>query len=333
MAFDPSATPLDEIHWRAPIKAEGGLHNNSVLYYFAESPFFDKTSNNEVVFQQGLNNQHMWQYLETREAFESRLRSMSGLEFIVAQEPAETGPGAGTGIWVINKQTRRKRQGEDDEVIVHATYFLDGENIYIAPTLADILSSRIAAISNSIEKILPIANSVQTWTPAQGRVYQAPTSQQAGTASGTGKNRDASKDGTPMLEGMSKAAPAAAMASINTPPDMSLVEESLMIHERYGGDYMDENPITGKPGDFHLSSTGRKDKHPQQPGGGAARNAAPLTLKDAALPALDTKVGGDGNANNPLAKNANTGKETKSPKTPGLPKPKRRKSKIGSTPS
>jgi mediator of RNA polymerase II transcription subunit 6 len=148
MAFDPEASagpPLDEIQWRAPPQFEGGIHSNSVLYYFSESPFFDKTSNNEVVFQQGLNNPNMTQFLATRELFEGRLKSMSGLEFIVAQEPAETGPGAGTGVWVINKQTRRKRQGEEDEVTVHATYFIVGGNIYMAPSLADIISSRIAS--------------------------------------------------------------------------------------------------------------------------------------------------------------------------------------------
>jgi mediator of RNA polymerase II transcription subunit 6 len=146
MAFDPAANtgpPLDEIQWRAPPEFDQGIHSNSVLYYFAQSPFFDKTSNNELVFGQGLNNPGMTQFLATRELFEGRLKTMSGLEFIVAQEPAETGPGAGTGVWVINKQTRRKRQGEEDKIEVHATYFIVGENIYMAPSLADIISSRI----------------------------------------------------------------------------------------------------------------------------------------------------------------------------------------------
>lgn len=135
--------PLDEIQWRTPPPFEGGVHNNSVLYYFALSPFYDKTSNNEVLFQQGLNNANMTQYLATRELFEGRLKTMSGLEFVVAQEPAETGPNAGTGIWVINKQNRRKRQGEEDEVTVLGTYFISGENIYMAPSLSDILNSRL----------------------------------------------------------------------------------------------------------------------------------------------------------------------------------------------
>ncbi|KAK0626510.1 MED6 mediator sub complex component-domain-containing protein [Immersiella caudata] len=314
MAFDPGASagpPLDEIQWRTAPNFEGGVHSNSVLYYFAESPFFDKTSNNEVVFQQGLNNPNMTQFLATRELFEGRLKSMSGLEFIVAQEPAETGPGAGTGVWVINKQTRRKRQGEEDEVTVHATYFIVGENIYMAPSLADIISSRIATIANSISKVLPIADEVQTWSPATGRTYQTATPAEK-------PSKHEGKEPTPMPDGSFKNP--AASKTTNANLDTRLILESLRIHQRYGSEYMDENPITGKPGEFHLSSTGRKEKLP------VSKNPLALGLK-ADLPALNTsaKV-----TENPLAKGA---KETKSPKTPNMGKPKRRKSKVAVTPS
>jgi mediator of RNA polymerase II transcription subunit 6 len=102
--------------------------------------------------------------------------------------------------------------------------------------------------------------------------------------------------------------------------DARLAEESLTLHLRYGGEYMDLNPITGQPGSFHLSSTGRKDNK-NILSVAATANDEPLTLKDAGLPQLDTKAAA---ADNPLSK----GKETKSPRT-GAPKPKRRKSKGG----
>lgn len=121
----------------------GGLHTNTILFYFAESPFFERTSNNAVILSQAMNNMSMYHHIQTREAFEARLRTMAGLEFMVGEEPAETGPGAGTGVWVIRKQTRRKVYDEEDELTVHASYFVVGENIYMAPTLSDILSSRI----------------------------------------------------------------------------------------------------------------------------------------------------------------------------------------------
>lgn len=144
---NPNQPPLDEIQWRSPpavANLPGGLHSNTILFYFAQSPFFELTSNNNVLWQQAHSNQAMWQYIENREAFEGRLKTMSGLEYMVGEEPAETGPGMGTGVWVIRKQTRRKRYQEEDEITVHASYFVVGENIYMAPTLADILASRIA---------------------------------------------------------------------------------------------------------------------------------------------------------------------------------------------
>ncbi|KAK4110800.1 MED6-domain-containing protein [Canariomyces notabilis] len=315
--------PLDEIQWRAPPDFEQGIHSNSVLYYFAQSPFFDKTSNNEVVFQQGLNNPNMTQFLATRELFEGRLKTMSGLEFVVAQEPAETGPGAGTGVWVINKQTRRKRQGEEDEIIVHATYFIVGENIYMAPTLGDIISSRIASISSSIAKPLPIAASIQSWSASLGRVYQTPT---GGTQTTTGTKTQ--REATPL--------PPSNKPTASNQPSPRFLEEALAIHHQFGEQYMDENPITGKPGEFHLSSTGRKGPAVNLSAAAAANLKKPTLLP--ALPTLNTKLA----AENPLA-GGKAGKETKSPRTPGgsatgggsgLQKGKKRKgSKAVATPS
>lgn len=155
MANATSGPPLDEVQWKgdAAIMEEFGpygIHSNTVLFYFKYSPFYDNTSNNEVLFQQGLVNRDMAQFLSTRELFEGRLNTMSGLEFRVAQEPAESGPGKGTGVWVINKQTRQKRQGQEDEITVHSTYFIVGLNVYMAPTVFDIISGRVVRISLSL---------------------------------------------------------------------------------------------------------------------------------------------------------------------------------------
>jgi mediator of RNA polymerase II transcription subunit 6 len=137
--------PLDEIVWRSPewAMSMGGIHDNSVLFYFAQSPFFDQTSNNAILYSQAMYNQNMLPIIQTRAAFQGRLQTMSGLEFIVAQEPAEMAPGTGTGVWVIRKQTRRKRQPEEDEITVHSSYYLVGENIYMAATVGDIISNRL----------------------------------------------------------------------------------------------------------------------------------------------------------------------------------------------
>lgn len=109
--------------------------------------------------------------------------------------------------------------------------------------------------------------------------------------------------------------------------DPRVVEQSFRLHMQFGGEYMDENPITGKPGDFHLSSTGRK------PEVGRLR-IPPASNTNAA--AANRSFGGGAGADassNKTKDEKGTGTGTpKTPKTPtgGLPsKPKRRKSKQG----
>ena len=60
-----------------------------------------------------------------------------------------------------------------------------------------------------------------------------------------------------------------------------------MVHMRFGGEYIDKNPITGRPGEFHLSSTGRKavpppHADPKNANGGLGAMNGP--------PAINTKL-------------------------------------------
>ncbi|KAG5932596.1 hypothetical protein E4U53_001255 [Claviceps sorghi] len=302
--------PLDEIQWRSPqiVASMGGLHSNTILFYFAESPFFERTSNNAVIMSQAMNNMSMYHYIQTREAFEGRLKTMSGLEFIVGEEPAETGPGMGTGVWVIRKQTRRKQQyQEEDDITVHASFFVVGENIYMAPTLADILASRIMTISSAIAKALPAAESIRKWRPSTGHVYHLPANQP-----GPAKTQEPSP---PTNQGATPGKQAQTQTQARKNDELHLersAEEAFLVHMRYGGEYIDENPITGRPGEFHLSSTGRK--------------AVPLLPKK--MPET-----GMGAMNGPAtaAKVEAGKKETKGPKTPKsatTPRMKKKKARM-----
>lgn len=139
--------PDDEKVWSSQFdlaEVGGWLHHNNVLFYFARCPFFDRTSNNAVIHSQAMTNPQMFQYITTREMFENRLKSMSGTEYVVVDSPSSMGED-GTGVWVIRKQTRRKRSGEEDEVKVLQSYFIVGMNIYQAPNLADVLTSKIVS--------------------------------------------------------------------------------------------------------------------------------------------------------------------------------------------
>jgi mediator of RNA polymerase II transcription subunit 6 len=88
---------------------------------------------------------------------------------------------------------------------------------------------------------------------------------------------------------------------------------------RYGDEYMDENPITGHPGDFHFSTTGRigRDKLAVPV---PAKGPIPSQVKHSAPPTPEVKT-----IEVPPARKGS--KPEKSPKVPGMPKPKRRKSK------
>ena len=110
-----------------------------------QSPFFDLTSNNAALRTQAQFNPAMVYLLQSREAFEERLRTMQGLEFMVVNQ---TGAGSGftTGVWNVRKQNRHKRPGLEDEILILGTYFIIGENIYQAPALADVISSKLVSL-------------------------------------------------------------------------------------------------------------------------------------------------------------------------------------------
>ncbi|KAJ8130120.1 hypothetical protein O1611_g3510 [Lasiodiplodia mahajangana] len=297
-----------------------GIHSNSVLFYFAQSPFFDPTSNNAVLANQAMYNPAMFHLIQTREAFEGRLREMAGLEFIVAQEPAETAPGVGTGVWVIRKQTRKKRDPED-EITVHAAYYVVGEHIYMAPTLAQVLAGRMVNITAALNKCFPAADEARVWSPSRGHVYKlaqtGPNSQQ--------RNAIESKEATPRPDGRvasNRGAPEPKKSdpTLSTFDLVRHAEHSLMIHMQSGGDYEDENPITGKPGAFNLSKTGRT-ANLQVPG----ITALNTTFKTTSIMDIGVKKTKDGSAK----------AGDKTPKTPtsGTSKLRRKKSKTGQTPT
>ena len=156
--------PLDEIQWTAPAIAQsmGGVQTNTgttlfsnshlqrlptdsiVLPYFSESPFFDAISNNATLTTQAFNNPNMYYIIQTRTDFEARLRTMQGLEFMVIYDPSDNGTKVeNSGVWVIRKQNRRKRQGMQDEITPISSYYVVGENVYMAPSVGNIIGSRI----------------------------------------------------------------------------------------------------------------------------------------------------------------------------------------------
>ncbi|KAI9697978.1 MAG: Mediator of RNA polymerase II transcription subunit 6 [Candelina mexicana] len=333
-----SKEPLDEVVWRSSPLAQsmGGIHTNSsnptVLPYFSQSSFFDATSNNATLTTQATYNPQMFHILQTREAFEGRLRTMQGVEFMVAHEPPPltqptTEPqGEVDSAWVIRKQMRRKRQGYEDDITVLSTYFVVGENIYMSPTVGNLLGSRLLASVTSLTQFLSTASHLPLFTPSIGHTYIPPLPKPLTSAPNTQQSSQVSKGSSPLPETPSQSQTTTTRST--KPPLTSTstsatdfqearsLAESFSLTLRYGSEYMDENPLVGEPGAFHLSST---HAHVQ------AQNKVPTVAKTSAPPTPLQKP-----LQVPASAQARKGSKggEKSPTTPGgAPKPKRRKSK------
>lgn len=152
-----SSDPLDEIQWKSPEWIQAfGLHTANVLDYFSESPFYDRTSNNQVLrmqfqFQQIPPGIHPQRYLQ------DKLREMVGIEFVVAyvREP---------DFWVIRKQKRL----DATHTITEQDYYIIGANVYQSPKIYDILSARLLATTLSMKKTLKLLNDMATFSLSEG---------------------------------------------------------------------------------------------------------------------------------------------------------------------
>jgi mediator of RNA polymerase II transcription subunit 6 len=172
-------------------------------------------------------------------------------------------------------------------------------------------------VISSVNKFMAAAAPLPDFSPALGHRYMPPPSNRLKATES--QLAQGSKEGTPLPDALPgpKKAPPAAYTNASNYLDIKLLEESLNITLKYGDEYMDENPITGQPGDFHLSTTGRKEKDKLMVPASAKAPAPTTSAKPSAPPTpLKTDI--------PPARKGS--KAEKSPRTPGMPKPKRRKS-------
>ncbi|MCJ1249897.1 Mediator of RNA polymerase II transcription subunit 6 [Trapelia coarctata] len=333
---DTEDPPLDEIQWRSPphLQEMGGIQTNTVLPYFSASPFFDPTSNNATLMTQALYNASMYHILQTRAAFEERLRSMSGLEFMVSHDPSEGGMKVeNSGVWVIRKQVRRKTAGRD-EVTVLAVYFVVGEFVYMAPKVGDVLGGRVLSTVTSLTKLLSTASTLPIFTPALGNTYfpPVPKGTSASTAPGSLAATQASKEVTPMPDAQaqvsftsSKNSLSPGKASGTDIRGTALLSGSLSLASRYVGEYMDETPLVGEPGAFILQKVREGASQSQSQSQQQSLSASQATSKSSGGGSVG--VGGGGAAGGSAGGGAGSGKPPPL-KTENLP-PAEKKGRAG----
>jgi mediator of RNA polymerase II transcription subunit 6 len=314
-----------------------------VLFYFAESPFFDATSNNASLAIQANYNEAFRHFVETREAFEARLKTMQGLEFMVAYDPLQAAAGANaqfvhepSNVWVIRKQTRRKRSGFEDEVVVLATFFVVGDCIYMAPSAASVIGNRIVCLValsvsrsaivaeliavklsavTSLTSLLKTASTLPKFTPSHGHTYLPPAPKSTDVSHPSVQSQT-SKENTPMpdADATNKSQSFTGSQNSSGPAvyDMRSLAESFSLVARYGDEFMDESPLMGEPGSFILSRPGDADR------GAAPKQSQPSS----------TNAGG--RVGTPLAKVDTPGKLSDKNSAAEEPKLRKKKSKPAS---
>lgn len=305
--------------------------------------------------------------LETRELFEAHLRTLQGLEYMVAFGPKDFGPEApiGQGTWVIRKQNRRKHAGLEDEITILATYFVVGEHIYMAPSVINIIQARV--VSTALQYLLPIltqfqqlsttlalnkllatASTLPLYTPALGHRYLLPSS----------KSRDPqlpnhsiqqSRENTPLPDlppptEPTTNKPATGTTTAAAPTTTSATASTQALYEsfgqflRYKDEYMDENPLLGEPGAFVFSSSKQQLLAQQELAAKKSEQAATALRLQTEIKRTDTPQPQLSVPPTPQPKTESlpVGKVAKAEKklggAGGVPKPKRRKSKAPPTP-
>ncbi|GAV48289.1 hypothetical protein ZYGR_0I05860 [Zygosaccharomyces rouxii] len=199
-------TPLDELQWKSPEWIQAfGLRTDNVLDYFAESPFFNKTSNNQVIKMQRQFSQ-MGPPLAT-----------DGSQGGTRQDPASKGGGnnaQGGGsefghlepirreilakypihailerelskmkgleyvvahirepdFWIIKKQNRLGPY----QVQVLQDYYIIGANVYQSPSVFRIIQSRLMSTSFHLSSTLERLHSLAEFSPSQGVQFKRP---------------------------------------------------------------------------------------------------------------------------------------------------------------
>lgn len=161
-----STTQLDEIQWKSPEFIQHlGLNTFNVLDYFAESPFYDRTANNSIVKMQ---YQNIPNAVLTPALLAQEMKKLVGIEYIILHRRAEE-------FWIIRKQYRVN----PEEAQPLADYYVIGANVYMAPTVKDVISSRLLATVLSMKNAVNEVQKLSQYTPADGHTYKlTPPNQQ-----------------------------------------------------------------------------------------------------------------------------------------------------------
>jgi mediator of RNA polymerase II transcription subunit 6 len=255
--------PLDETEFDQPWLLHelpgGNLNSDSLLWYFYNSPFFDRTSNNSALINQLRSHPDGQAIMFSRQAFEEKLSNFAhGVQFKCVAEPQAPGQ-----PWVLQKQFKTVHAETGRPITqVQATYYTQGTKIFMAPSLLDVVQLRLLTTATQLQELYDLSKNLSQFAPGAGHSYLPPAYELPKAAA------TASRIGSPSLAATEPAdAPASqsqsqSQAQRTTEPGEtttvfsdSLFLQSLRFTNDYYDEFMDENPLQGEPGAFVYSNT------------------------------------------------------------------------------
>ncbi|CAA9963809.1 MED6-domain-containing protein [Pyrenophora teres f. maculata] len=272
----PPIAPPDEQEFDQPQIIAGLLHpdlhaGNNVFWYFTSSPWFEAECLNINVWLNVRQNDPATaeQIMNDRKLWQQRLDDQPiGTQYVLA------GEGQGEGHpWLLQRQNKVsvvKDDKEQIETFVEGNYYTHGTKMLMAPSLLDIIQSRLLTVSTRMQQMAELSKNMTHWTPATGYSYFPPSyeaAKAATTASRVGSPTLAPTDLDGAVPQSQSAGAAAATATATTTtqttePTASGTEfsdmlflQSLNLTNAYGDEYMDENPLKGEPGAFVFEGT------------------------------------------------------------------------------
>ncbi|KAH3976745.1 mediator of RNA polymerase II transcription subunit 6 [Parastagonospora nodorum] len=269
---------------------------NNFAWYFANSQFYDASSLNQAVFSSHQADPAKFETLHNRRDFERAVQNIKhGLQFMVAGEPQGEGQ-----PWLLQRQHKVPNAEDEVETHVEGNYYNQGFYIRQAPSVLDVVRARMLAISTRLQQVAELSQNMTHWTPATGYSYYPPSydsSKPTETASRIGSPTLAPMD-LDQPEGTTTAAQPSEPAESTTEFSDALFMQSLMLTNRYGDEYMDENPLKGEPGAFVFTNTknavGERNKAQaqaaSQPAAAAAAAAAVTSRVDTRPPSVAPSV-------------------------------------------
>ncbi|KAK0890770.1 Mediator of RNA polymerase II transcription subunit 6 [Friedmanniomyces endolithicus] len=247
--------------------------------YFSETPFFDWSTKNGLIFTHAQTNIPAYELVHNRKELEATLKKSPGVEYVISHgsQLVPKGPGVVEGqqshVWVLRKQERLNEQppGLSTPTTPYpltetrGSYYIVNESVYQAPSVADVVGNRLLSAVVALEKMFDKAATLPSFAPTTGHTYLPSTKERKTARREHGGVHASLTNPLPLREPRARNHPIPPLrlprrppagASAHSPEDLlatRLLADSLRQTSVYSDDYTDENPLLGEPGNLKFS--------------------------------------------------------------------------------